>query len=199
MMDFTTVDPASPGGIETIPFAKPVIRCSRQGMLDRRIWTVVSLPCRAPPMRRVRNRAIALRHAHARVEVGKMIAGASAQHGGPAGGIQTEEKHSWLPLRSHVGSAVELGQSGHPRQDWHSPRADRHIKRRDADPRVTIEGIELEAPGNQWPDRRCGNSPVREQEVSPDLRHDPRAAGQRPGPVIGLAEQGIHFKVLWRG
>jgi hypothetical protein len=27
------------------------------------------------------------------------------------------------------------------------------------------------------------------------LRHDPRAAGQRPGPVIGLAEQGIHLRL----
>ncbi len=194
-MDFTAVDSASPGGIKTIPLGEPVIRASRSGIVHRRSWAVLSLPCRAPPMRRVRNRAIVLRHPHARVEVGKMIRGASGQHGGPAGGIQTEEKHAWLALRSHVGSAVEFGQGGHPRQDWHSPRADRHKKRRDADPRVAIEGIELEAPGNQWPERRCGNPPVREQEVAPDLRHDPRAAGQRPGPVIGLAEQGIHLRL----
>jgi hypothetical protein len=66
----------------------------------------------------------------------------------------------------------------------------------DADPGVAAECIELELRGNEMPDRGPRNIPMGEEQIAPNLDHNPGPLGHRPGPVSLLGKQ-IHDKGPW--
>jgi hypothetical protein len=64
---------------------------------------------------------------------------------------------------------------------------------RDADPSIAAEYIELELMRNKRPDRGRRNIPMSEEEISPNLDHDPGPLRHGPWPMILFSER-VHAR-----
>src|ERR1700722_10959 len=115
-----------------------------------------------------------------------MIENASGPDGGEARRVEAEEINSGLSGVGHIGAYVQLGKAREAR-DWGQPAGSNsaHAKRNDSDPAFAVEGVESQLFGNQRPYCCDRNGPMGEQQVVPDLLHDPRAGRQWPGTMRG--------------
>src|SRR5437762_8736855 len=98
--------------------------------------------------------------------------------------IQTEEPYARLSVRGDICAHIQFRKCREPRDCRRSTQTDiRHNKRHDADPGLLIKMIEFELCGNKSAQCLRGNRPMREQQVAPVLRDDPRLPGLRPWPM----------------
>ena len=101
-------------------------------------------------------------------------------------GIEAEEVHAGTAVHPHIRPDVELGKRRDPWQRRDSTRRDiRHMERHDAEPRLRVVEVELKTGRDERAECRHVERPVREEQVVPGLRHDPRRIGHRPRPVPG--------------
>jgi hypothetical protein len=99
--------------------------------------------------------------------------------------IQTEKPHAWFSIGYHVGSDVQFGKSGKPRNGWRPAQANSgHSKWHNSQPGLPFVGIDLQVRGDMSSQCRLFHAPVREEQIVPTLRHHPIAFRQWPGPGV---------------
>lgn len=100
--------------------------------------------------------------------------------------VEAKKVNPWLALYSDVRAAIQFRNIKHARKRRQSPHPKRHMKRRYADPSVSLEAIKLEFLGNKVPDGRRAYIPMGKEEIAPHLDHDLRTLGHCPSSVILL-------------
>src|SRR3712207_3978981 len=121
---------------------------------------------------------------HLGVEVRQAEGGAGEADGHRACGVQREEPDAGLAPGRDVGADIQLREvreGGDARQEAWAHAA--HAKRRDAQPGAAVEGVEAEGGWYETPERLLRDGPVREEEVVPAHKEQPRARGKGIWPV----------------
>src|SRR6187401_2514896 len=104
--------------------------------------------------------------AHFGVEVGKAGPPSSCPHCRSTGRVQAEKVDTSLVTHADVSAQVELGKFRVPAELRDASRVNaHHSKRNHSDPRVAVEGIDLQRARDQWAQRGGWNGPVGEQQV----------------------------------
>ena len=128
--------------------------------------------------------SLSLLRSHSRVEIGQVIELAGRPDRRPVPRVKTEEVHAGPAGERYIGTHVQLRKAGKAGQRWQSTRTNAaHAKRDDPDPAVAIVSIEYEL---RWDKRaKCGRQqrPVGEEQIVPELLHDPGAGWEWPGTM----------------
>ena len=200
MVDLGPHDPpAAISGEQTHPAGEPVLERSRGG---GRSGPGRSIPgdersrCAAPirASRAIRDLVAGPGRCHLGPEVRQVEHRSSAHDDRPARGIERQEEHTGSTDAADVRANVELREraqawDGRERtQAWDRDTARRdvrHRERNDAEPRRTVEGVELEACRHDRRQRRRLDRPVGEQEIEPAHPDEPRSGHPGSAGVQG--------------
>lgn len=107
--------------------------------------------------------------------------------------VEGEEVDSRLAAVGHLGTHVQLGKARKSGQRWDVTRAYAALPERyHANPALIVEAVNRELGRNERPKNRGSQRPVGKPEIVPDLNHDPRAGGNRPGTMSCRVEQRVH-------
>src|ERR1041385_5906350 len=113
--------------------------------------------------------------------------------GSMIGCIEAEEVNPGLATIGHVGAHVKFGETRKAGQRGNHPGANSaHPERNDADPALAIKKIERQLRRDERANLRRSERPVREQQVVPDLPHDPASRSDGPGTMVDRMEEGMH-------
>ncbi len=195
---------ASVGRVEAIALGQKVFERAGGGRNGRRRRTIArGEACRRVPflsaLGAVTDPAVLGRAPHVRREVGKVHDRARNSDRERIGGVEAEEEHAGPIPEPDVRADIELGERRQPRQCRNAARRHvRHPERHDSDPCLSIEQIDLERCRNLRPELRDVDRPVREQQVVPGLRHQPRRGGHRPWAMGGLFQDPV-VEIAHRG
>src|ERR1700722_15141233 len=119
--------------------------------------------------------------AHACDEIGEMEPGTSDRDGDRVCGVEAEEPDAGFAAVRDIGAHVEFGECGERRQRRRGAQAHaRHAEGNHADPGFALKRVDFEWGGDEWTQSRNIDSPVREEQIVPGLRHDPRTRRDRP-------------------
>src|SRR5215207_2921215 len=127
------------------------------------------------------------------MEVGQPVQAPCGDHRGAAAGVEAEETDARLPVQLHVGAHVQLREVRHPRQRRRAAKPQAlHDERRYPEPRapVVVE-VQRQGRGHDAPEPLGRYLPMREEQVTPGLRLDPRPVGQGPGPVLDFLKRAL--------
>ena len=180
--------------IEAVALGQEVGQRARIGVddvADRPVGHPKRRPLTAAPPALVLQPAVSPLGPHLGAEVRELVDAPRRLDGEVALGIEAEEPDPGLSAGRDVRTGVDLEKGRDQRQRRQPARSQPgDAKRRDADPCLVLEEIELEPLREVRPERVGGRPPVREQQLVPGLAHHPRRLGQRPRPVIGLLQRG---------
>jgi hypothetical protein len=190
MMNVAAVDPpARVRGIQAISFGQKMLSGSPRCLENFSGRPVLSLQDTGGriSMRSfagILNPSVRILTLHPRTEIGQMKPPAGNRHGSGISRIKAEEPNTGLALRHHVRPHIQFWKSREPRQGRRPTEAHTgHPKRYNRDPRLPLEGIDLQRRGNVRAQQRRIHTPMREQQVVPRLSHSPRPLWQRPWPM----------------
>ena len=198
-MDVATKDFASMNGVETVALS--------QEMLEWRLFAdgaeraIGPAELRILPLvvadRFVADNPFSLGRFHFREEIREMVKGTGTPHGGVARGIEAEEIDPGFAVMGDIRSDIQLRktrQARNRRQEVCTNPA--HAKGDHSNPALSFESVERQFMGNQWPQLIERDRPVCEKEIVPGLLHEPRARGQGPWTMLGVAEERVHTNSL---
>src|SRR5262249_55951936 len=147
---------------------------------------VAHLKAAGPGLRALARAAIgnpfALRLAtHARTKIRQMKDHPRRSDSNGVRSVQTKKPHTGLAAASDIGPNVQFRKLGKPRQCRRPASADAgHTERHNAEPCAAVECVNTEAPGNERAQSFLGNRPVREEQIVPNLSHNPVTARNAP-------------------
>jgi hypothetical protein len=131
---------------------------------------------------------------HTRQEIRQMKPRPRHLHRNAISRVQAEKPHPRLSFRIHIGPHIQLWKCRQTRQCRRPTQSHaRHPKRHNADPRSTVERIELQTARYQLSHFFRGHRPMRKQQIVPVLRHDPWLFGQCPWPVLYKFQRSMHL------
>src|SRR5258708_13152607 len=111
------------------------------------------------------------------MKIRQVVERASGPDCGKIGRVETEEIHARLAAEGYIGAHVKLGEAREPRERRQPTSANTaHVKGRNADPALTIKGVESKLFRDERVHHRGGNGPMRDQQLVPDLLHHPPPA-----------------------
>jgi hypothetical protein len=191
VVDFATKDfPTSIQGVQAISLGQEMLQRAGRCLEDRISWAI-SDPQRCSRCAAIRsfalivNRSVRVFTLHACTEIRKVKPGTGDFHGQGIRRIKAEKPDAWLSACFHVSTHIQFGksrQAGHVRCQA-DPHAG-HPEGNNRDPSTAVEGVDLECSRNFSSKQRRVDRPVREQQIMPGLRHDPRTGRHRPRSVI---------------
>ena len=203
-MDLATQQGQIPSlGIQTISLRQEVLQGSRlcmKTLSERLIDSLEPFSASSPvlALRRVGQLLAVSLYRDTRMKIRQMKPRSRCFHRNAIRSIQTEKPHPRLIARPYVSAHIELRES---RQTGQRRRAaqphPRHAKRHDAHPGASSKRVNLQAAWNEFLHLPNRHFPVREQQVVPVLRHQPRPFRQCPRPVLHRFQGGMHSGLIY--
>ena len=116
---------------------------------------------------------------------------ARSRHEQAAGGVEAQEEHARTSAGGRIRPDIDLRRG---RQPWEREQATgpdaRHAEGDDPEPGLPIEQVQLHSGRQTRPQQLRVHRPVGEQQVVPDLGHDPRAFRPRQNPARRMMDRG---------
>src|SRR5215203_6094112 len=126
---------------------------------------------------------------HICVEVGQRESGAREANGYRVGSVEAKEPDAGFAFGSDIGADVELREARQPRDRWQKPGSrELHAKRRNAQPRRPVKGVELQYRRYQRAQQAPRHGPVHKEQVTPAHADNPWPLRERVGAVLSLVQ-----------
>ena len=198
-MDLGTVNVVARHAVEAITLRKPMRKTPRLPEFDLTHGMIApsEFGVSFAPSRTVRNFILTHLYTHFGFEIWQGVQPASGQDGERIRSVEAEEINSRLIGERDICAHVQFRKAGEPGQRRQATGVNvAHVEWGYRKPALALVGVKFQVARNQRTKHTHRNRPVREQQIMPGLCHNPRSGRQRPRPMRGEREGGVHGRGL---